>query len=113
MSQNRDIHPTNKDPFVGTPDMGPQFPAGTTKRQSKALMAHCATLDEENGFERALIVALFQVESCAFPRLKIETSTPRTKTRSWGPRTWGTLFRADMSKRQSQAFMARCATRRA
>ena len=26
----------------------------------------------------------------AFPGLKIETSTPRTRTCSWGPRTWGT-----------------------
>jgi hypothetical protein len=56
-------------------------------------MARCATLDSENGFERLLIVALLQVESCAFPRLKIET--------------WGTQFPADTSKEQSQAFMAR------
>ena len=28
----------------------------------------------------------------AFPGLKSETSTPRTKTCSWGPRTWGTHF---------------------
>src|SRR4051812_25721098 len=32
---------------------------------------------------------------CAIPGLRIEISTPRTKTRSWGPRTWGThLFAA-------------------
>jgi len=26
------------------------------------------------------------------PGLKIEISTPRTKTCPWGPRTWGTQF---------------------
>jgi hypothetical protein len=70
--------------------------SGNSQRQPQSLMTRCATLDSENGFEQPLIVALFQVESCAFPRLKIET--------------WGTQFPADTSKEQSQEFMARCDT---
>src|ERR1035437_3936379 len=30
------------------------------------------------------------VEICGLPGPKIRTSTPRTKTCPWGPRTWGT-----------------------
>jgi hypothetical protein len=39
-----------------------------------------------------------------FPGLKSETSTPRTKTCSWGPRTWGIHVRVWISFPKSRTF---------
>ncbi len=36
---------------------------------------------------------MWSVEGRTFPGLKSETSAPRTKTCSWGPRTWGSRLR--------------------
>jgi rare lipoprotein A len=39
-----------------------------------------------------------------FPGLKIESSTPRTKTCPWGPRTWGTQFAWRIRRRTTLAL---------